>query len=146
MELVRIYRNSGDKIILVTPSPRARREVSRVPSPNEEDPDIVVMETDQELLDRVCKKAEDKGLLAERNLPPNAEHHDLYQSQLPKSSREKWKWDDTHPNKVKEDMTVITQAEKRQAVQDSLDAELAEIAPNPVVAMRLFRDLQTGNF
>lgn len=134
MNLIRVYRKPNNEIVMVILSPRARRTI--VDANGNEQP-----ETDQVFLDRVCEKA------MANHPQKDAEFVDLDRSQFPQnSSRAKWRWDDNHPTKIREDLSVITDADRKKTLEDNLDSELAKQSPNSVAVVQMFRDLQKGNY
>ncbi len=142
-----VYRPDGTVAVLQA-SLKARREG----------------ESDQDLLDRVCLKIigeTQKMLDAEKNKPnpnpekvikltsyllkPNYDYDDIDPSTLPpRKDREKWRGNKTTGLIV--DNSIVTDAEKRQTLEEDLDAELAKPTPNAVKAIRLQRKLEKRDY
>ena len=76
-----------------------------------------------------------------------ATYDDIEETDLPvydSSTRNKWR--KKVGGGVKIDNSVVTTVEKRKAIEGELDAELAKPAPNPIVALRLQRKLDKGQY
>ena len=72
-------------------------------------------------------------------------YDDIDPAALPtRADREKWRG--SKGKGVTIDTSVVTSAERRKAVEDSLDAELAKETPDPVQVIGLRRQLDTGAY
>ncbi len=139
--LVRVLRHPDDTVTIFVASPKARREISRTPDEDTDKPDIVVMETDAELIDRTATKYANEVGIAD------LEYVDVLRDSLPANriDREKWRWQ-AGGQGIRVAAEVVTRAEARQLLEDQLDAELAKASPSPIVAMRLQRKLDKREF
>ncbi len=71
-------------------------------------------------------------------------HEDIELDALPKKDRDKWRG--SKGKGVHVDKKVVTVAEKRQAIEDALDAELAKSNPDAVAVLRLQRQLDKKDY
>lgn len=113
-----IYR-SDKTVAVIHPAPKARRS----------------KETEAAFLKRVFEKAI-KGTELE-GLP----YDDVEPSILP-DRKDRNKWRGKKGEGIKIDHSVVTMAEKRQAIENELDAELAKATPDLVQVIKLERKLQ----
>ncbi|MBI5233523.1 MAG: hypothetical protein HY880_04140 [Deltaproteobacteria bacterium] len=121
MNLCRVYYQTDGQVSVVYPAPKEKRDG----------------ETGEAFLERVCQRL-DTNL---NTLP----FDDMDASILPsRTDREKWRG--SKGQGIKVDTTIITKAERRKAVETSLDAELAKPNGNPITAMRLQRQLEKGDY
>ncbi len=97
-------------------------------------------ETEAAFLKRVFGKAV-KGTELE-GLP----YDDVEPSSLPQDRKDRDKWRGKKGEGIKVDSSIITIAEKRQAIENELDAELAKAAPDPVQVIKLERKLQKRDY
>ena len=101
-----------------------------------------VNETESQWLKRVYEKTE----VHKQGLP----FDDIDASQLPqdangkKVDREKWRGNQGQGVSI--DGTIVTDTEKRKAIEDRLDTELAKPTPNAIAAMRLQRKLDKREY
>lgn len=123
MGICRVVYKPGGEVSVLYPAPKARRQ----------------FETDADFYPRIFADIAKKGGLEE--LP----FDDVDTATLPdRKDRDKWRGGKATGLRV--DLSVVTLAERRKAVEDTLDAELAKPQPNAVAALKLQRQLDTGNF
>ncbi len=118
----RVYYHADDSVSIIIPALKSRRKG----------------ESEAVWLKRVYEKTEQ----FRDGLP----FDDIDTSQLPPDRKARDKWRGSKGNGVHVDNTIVTVAEKRQKVEDDLDAELAKPAPNAIVAMRLQRKLDKREY
>lgn len=121
----RIFYKPDGTVSILHPAPKARLQD----------------ETDKKFLNRVAKKAvagtELEGL----------EFDDVEPDELP-SRKDRDKWRGAKGGGIHVDESIVTKAEKRQALEDELDAELAkpEAEVNTAKAMKLQRKLDKRDY
>lgn len=134
MNLVRVIRKLDDSVAVIIPAPKARRK----------------NEPDQVFLDRVYQKA-----IRRNELKPDEPTEfeglpfvDIDKSDLPdRANRDKWRMK-AGDSKPKVDPSIITVVERRQAIENQLDAEIAkgENAANMFKIVKLRRKLETRDY
>jgi hypothetical protein len=72
-------------------------------------------------------------------------HDDIEPSELP-SRKDRDKWRGKKGQGIYIDHSIITEAEKRQAIEDELDAELTKDNPDAIKAVRLQRKLDKRQY
>ena len=120
-------------------------------------------ESDEDFLERVCVKAAkttqdmldaekakpipnpDKIAKLENDVLVGLPFDDVDPITLP-DRKDRMKWRGNKSQGLSVDNTVITLAEKRQAVEDALDTELAKSTPDTIKAMRLQRKLDKRDY
>lgn len=117
-----IYRGDGS-VVVIHPAPKAQ----------------MLGETEDDFLKRVFGKAVKDTEL--EGLPCD----DVDPSALPERKHRN-KWRGSKGKGVRVDHSVVTVAERRQAVEDELDAELAKETPDSVHALKLQRKLQKKDY
>ncbi len=98
-------------------------------------------ETEAEWLERIYLDASVKGGFS------SLDYDDVLITDLPDKKVypvEKWRGNKGNPITI--DNTVETDAEKRQKIEDDLDAELAKQNPNAVAALKLQRKLDKREY
>lgn len=123
MTKCRVYYRPDGTVAVVHPVFKARR----------------LDETEQEFLDRAYAKAEKESGLT------GLDFDDTDTANLP-DRKDRDKWRGQKGQGVRVDPSVVTRAERRQAVEAQLDAELAKPNPNPVQALKLQRRLEKGEY
>ena len=123
MNLYRVFYKPDGTVSVLHPAPKARR-------PNE---------TDEDFLDRIAQKAvvgtELEGL----------DYDDIEPAELPpRKDRDKWRGEKGQGVHV--DESIVTKAEKRQALEDEIDAELAQDVPDLTKVARLQRKLAKKDY
>lgn len=100
---------------------------------------VVEVESDSNLVNRVYQKAikgtELEGLL----------YGDIDPTALP-DRKDRDKLRGKKGEGIRVDHSIVTMSEKRQAIEDGLDAELAQTNPDPVKAMKLQRKLEKRDY
>jgi hypothetical protein len=131
-----IYRTDGT-VAIVQLAPKARRGG----------------ESDQDFLNRVAQKATRDSEIKNPDGSTTVVPHplkglpfdDMDQAALPDMATiDKWRGDKTTGLRV--DSSVVTLAERRQVVEDALDAEYVKPDLDVETTLRLQRQLDTGNF
>lgn len=117
-----VYRPDG-QISVIHPAPKARLKD----------------ESDQDFLGRVAIKA-CKGMELE-----GCDYDDIDSSTLP-SRQYRDKWRGNKVTGIQIDHSIITEVEKRQSVEDSLDQELIKSNPDLIKIVRLQRKLEKRNY
>ncbi len=117
----RVFYKADGTISVMYPSPSVRIEG----------------EIDEVFVKRICDK--DAKKLGFENLP----YDDIDKINLPpgRADRDKWRGDKSQGVYV--DTTVITENERREAIQVQIDAELDKAVPNAGKILKLQRDLKT---
>lgn len=110
------------------------------------------IESDDVFLERVSEKAVKAG----RTIKPDGTmvpgpleglpFEDVDPSTLPQDRKNRDKWRGKKGKGIKVDPSVVTVAEKRQAVEDELDTELAKASPDSVQAIKLQRKLDKRDY
>lgn len=154
MNLCRIIYKADGAVTVLHPNPSARRIMIEVggktvyyPETPEKffelvgsEPFDTRLETEQEHLDRYYQE-----VAVKRPNLAGLDYDDIDSSQLPpRADRDKWRGSKAAGLAV--DLSVVTVAERRQALEDALDAELAKPNPDPVEAMKMRRNLEKGNY
>lgn len=130
----RVYYRTDGSVIVVHPSQKAR----------------VIEESDQAFMDRVCQIHVEatKGTFDRHGVSKDLtglDYDDIDTTTLPsRATRDKWRGDKATGLRV--DVSILTLAEKRKAIEDMLDTELAKPAGNPLVAVRLQRKLDKRDY
>ena len=123
MNKCRVIFKANEEVVVVYPAPKAKRED----------------ETEAEFYERVMAKAVAGTDL--EGLP----FDDVNPATLPdRKHRDKWRG--TKAQGLRVDHSVVTQADKRKALDDEIDAELAEATPDTAKAMRLQRKLDKKDY
>lgn len=123
MALCRVFYKADGTVAVVHPVFKARR----------------LDETEQEFLDRAYAKAEKESGLT------GLDFDDTDTANLP-DRKDRDKWRGQKGQGVSVDQTVVTGAERRQAVEAQLDTELAKPTPDPVKALQLRRQIEKGDY
>lgn len=96
------------------------------------------------------KEDETEDVFLERvRLKTNVSDHPfdiVDKTSLPQDRSKRDKWRGEKGKGIKIDESIITLAEKRQALEDELDAELENPSGNPMKALKLQRRLDKGAF
>jgi hypothetical protein len=124
MNLCRIFYKEDGTVSIMSFPPKAR-----IPG-----------ETDQEMIDRIAEKDAPKSGL------DGLEYEDVEASELPQGDKEKRRG--AKGQGVYIDESVVTTAEKRQALEDKIDTELAkpEAEVDTAKVIKWNRKLQKGNY
>lgn len=118
-----VYKPDG-QVSIIHPAPNAR----------------MPKETENAFLKRVFEKTmSDSGF---KGLP----YEDVDKSTLPQDRKDRDKWRGNKESGIYVDHTIVTEQEKRQAVEDQLDAELAKDEPNSVKVIGLQRKLDKRDY
>lgn len=112
-----------------------------------------IHEADQDFLDRVAEKATkdievrnpDGSITIVPHPLKGLPFDDIDPATLP-DRKDRDKWRGSKATGLRVDQSVVTLAERRQAVEDALDAELAKPVPNAVTALKLQRRLDKRDF
>lgn len=115
-----VYKPDGS-VSIINPIPEAKRED----------------ETEEEFLTRNQNK-----IPALAGLP----YDDVEKDDLPADRSQRDKWRGSKGAGVYVDESVITEPERRKALEEELDLELERQNPNPVTAIRLQRRLQKKDY
>jgi len=120
----RVYYHPDGKVDIVYPSPNYPKKGG---------------ESETDWLARIYQETEIE--LGMQGLP----FDDIDRSELPDRSN-KMKWRGSKGNGIHIDNTIVTEREKKEAIEADLDAELAKPAPNAIKAMRLQRKLDKREY
>jgi hypothetical protein len=121
--LCRVIYKPDETIAVIHPAPKARLKD----------------ESDQDFLNRIALKTV-KGTELE-----NCPYDDIEKATLP-DRRYRDKWRGSKVTGIKIDHSIVTEAEKRQTIEDDIDNELAKSNPDLAKVMKLQRKLDKKDY